>query len=88
MHVLYFISICFPESSYRGDACIDFRYSMYGHHIGQLQLFTRTSPESREDLAWMEEGQQGEGWQYQEVTIENVRGKQVCQETCYIVHIL
>ena len=50
---------------------------MYGYHIGQLELVLGT------EVYWSATGNHGEEWFQQQINIDGVLGRQVCEQKVY-----
>ncbi|ELT88550.1 hypothetical protein CAPTEDRAFT_184991 [Capitella teleta] len=61
-----------PNLDRSGDMCVEFRYNMYGFHIGTLRLITRNSFND-ETTEWEMIGEQGNQWTEQRVTLTDVQ---------------
>lgn len=59
------------------SACLQFWYHMYGIHIGELNVITKTS-NGKESIVWSRAGNQGDKWLFGQVGINITGGFQVC----------
>ena len=63
--------------------CVSFHYHMYGMNMGSLKLYKMTDKGSLE-LLWNKEGQQGNEWFREELTINSAKKYQVNECFCMI----
>ena len=75
--ILYLYSIFLPVLNRSGDMCVEFRYNMYGFHIGALQVVLRSGT-SDYNSRWEMTGEQSDRseWRQARVTLNGVGSSQ------------
>ena len=68
------------KSVFLSTVCFSFYYHMYGANMGRLNLFTLNERKSLK-LIWGKEGQQGNEWFHQTLTIKSTEKYQVSVTT-------
>jgi len=67
------------QSVFLSTVCFSFYYHMYGANMGHLNLFSMNEKKSLK-LIWRKEGQQGNGWFHQALTIKSTEKYQLVFE--------
>ena len=64
----YICSLKLPQLQYRGAACVNFSYHMYGKDIGRLNLLSLDNY-NKKSVLWKDFGDKGNHWYTAEVDV-------------------
>ena len=71
-----------PNLSYRGTACLRFRYHMYGFHIGSLRVFVGSGSERHN--VFQEVGEKGNFWLSAQINVQlNYNNEVIVKNICF-----
>ena len=68
LSLCYVGRILLPRVGRSGNVCVDFRYHMYGFHIGRLEVYIRRGS-SNLSPTWTLAGEQGTQWKQKRLTM-------------------
>lgn len=75
--------VLLPQVGRSGEVCIDFRYHMYGFHIGRLEVYVRRGSTNLAP-AWTLAGEQGNQWKQKRLTVYVEANDQVSRNAYFI----